>query len=78
MHGGDNDDVNDDIDNDDDDDDDKQPWPSGRTLRCGWEVPGSRPGRSRTLNCTHRVTRDPTPSSECSHVRGVYTSPMHP
>ena len=31
----------------------RQPWHIGRALRCGWEVPRSKPSRSRTLTCTH-------------------------
>ena len=54
---------------------DQQPWSSGRTPRCGWEVPGSRPGRSRTLNCTHWVTRDPTPIKRVlTYEGGVYVT----
>ena len=53
----------------------QQPWSSGRTPRCGWEVPGSRPGRSRTLNCTHWVTRDPTPTKRVlAYEGGVYVT----
>ena len=58
---------------------DQQPWSSGRTPRCGWEVLGSRPGRSRTLNCTHWVTWDPTPIKRVlADEGGVYVTKCTP
>ena len=55
--------------NNSDDDEDK----TRRGL--GWEVLGSAPGRTRILNCTHWVTRDPTPTKRVlAYEGGVYVT----
>ena len=58
---------------DDDDDDDVTGRRSLVVGRCAvdWEVPSSRPGRSRTLNCTHWLLRTLPSRRECRGEGGV-------